>query len=57
MKKKIGDQDLLILFYQYGFSQNGKLRCGRGEEEILPVCRCHSSSASALQNVLREYCA
>ena len=27
------------------------------KKKSIPVCRCHTSSASALESILREYCA
>ena len=47
MKKKIGAPDLMILF-------TGTVS---QKKKSIPVCRCHTSSASALESILREYCA
>lgn len=27
------------------------------KRKSIPVCRCHTSSASALENIMKEYCA
>lgn len=43
--------------HQYRFPQNGKLRSRRSKEKSIPVCRCHTSSAAALENILKQYCA
>ena len=58
MKKKIGVPDLMILFTSIPISrQNGKLRSRRAKKKSIPVCRCHTSSAAALENILKQYCA
>ena len=57
MKKKIGDPDLLILFTNTVSHKMVNCAVDEAKRKSIPVCRCHSSSASALQNVLREYCA
>lgn len=56
LKKKIGEPDLLILFT--GTVSHKMVNCAveQAKRKAIPVCRCHSSSASALQNVLREFC-
>lgn len=56
MKKKIGDPDLLILFTNTVSHKMVNCAVDEAKRKFIPVCRCHSSSASALQNVLREYC-
>ena len=55
-KKKIGDPDLLILFTSTVSHKMVNCAVEEAKRKSIPVCRCHSSSASALQNVLREYC-
>ena len=45
MKKKIGAPDLVNCAVE------------EAKRKSIPVCRCHTSSASALENILREYCA
>ena len=57
MKKKIGDPDLLILFTNTVSHKMVNCAVDEAKRKSIPVCRCHSSSACALQNVLREYCA
>ena len=54
--KKIGDPDLLILFTNTVSHKMVNCAVDEAKRKSIPVCRCHSSSASALQNVLREYC-
>jgi len=27
------------------------------KKKSIPVCRCHTSSAAALENILKQYCA
>ena len=56
LKKKIGDPDLLILFTSTVSHKMVNCAVEEAKRKSIPVCRCHSSSASALQNVLREYC-
>ena len=56
LKKKIGDPDLLILFTSTVSHKRVNCAVEEAKRKSIPVCRCHSSSASALQNVLREYC-
>ncbi|MDO4602775.1 MAG: DUF2325 domain-containing protein, partial [Eubacteriales bacterium] len=29
----------------------------QAKRKAIPVCRCHTSSAAALENILKEYCA
>ena len=56
MKKKMGDTDLLILFTSTVSHKMVNCAVEEAKRKSIPVCRCHSSSASALQSVLREYC-
>ncbi len=55
MKKKIGAPDLLILFT--GTVSHKMVNCAveQAKRKAIPVCRCHTSSAAALENILREY--
>ena len=57
MKKKIGAPDLMILFT--GTVSHKMVNCAveEAKKKSIPVCRCHTSSASALESSLREYCA
>ena len=57
MKKKIGAPDLMILFT--GTVSHKMVNCAveEAKKKSIPVCRCHTSSASALESILREYCA
>ena len=53
MKKKIGAPDLMILFTST--VSHKMVNCA--VEEAKRKSRCHTSSASALESILREYCA
>lgn len=55
-EEKIGDPDLLILFTSTVSHKMVNCAVEEAKRKSIPVCRCHSSSASALQSVLREYC-
>ena len=57
MKKKIGAPDLLILFTSTVSHKMVNCAVEEAKRKSIPVCRCHTSSASALENILREYCA
>ena len=57
MKKKIGAPDLLILFTSTVSHKMVNCAVEEAKKKSIPVCRCHTSSASALENILREYCA
>lgn len=56
LKNQIGRPDLLILFTST--VSHKMVRCAVVESERgnIAVERCHSSSASALKNILNEYC-
>ena len=56
-KAKIGAPDLMILFT--GTVSHKMVNCAveEAKKKSIPVCRCHTSSASALESILREYCA
>ena len=55
MKKKIGAPDLLILFTGTGSHKMVNCAVEQAKRKAIPVCRCHTSSAAALENILREY--
>ena len=57
MKKKIGAPDLLILFTSTVSHKMVNCAVEEAKKKSIPVCRCHTSSASALESILREYCA
>ena len=50
---------------KYGYGRNdiedlyqiGMQGLEEAKKKSIPVCRCHTSSASALESILREYCA
>ena len=54
MKKKIGVPDLMILFTS---TVSHKMVNCAVKKKSIPVCRCHTSSAAALENILKQYCA
>ena len=56
MKKKIGDPDLLILFTNTVSHKMVKSALQEARRNHIPVLRCHSSSAAALQELLKEHC-
>ena len=37
----------------------GVVNCAveEAKKKSIPVCRCHTSSAAALENILKQYCA
>ena len=55
MKKKIGAPDLLILFTSTVSHKMVNCAVEQAKRKAIPVCRCHTSSAAALENILREY--
>ena len=57
MKKKIGAPDLLILFTNTVSHKMVNCAVEEAKRKSIPVCRCHTSSASALENIMKEYCA
>ena len=57
MKKKIGSPDLMILFTSTVSHKMVNCAVEEAKRKSIPVCRCHTSSASALESILREYCA
>ena len=57
LKKKMGRPDLLILFtntVSHSMVTNGAV--DEAKRNDVPIARVHSSSASALNQVLRQYC-
>lgn len=57
MKKKIGAPDLMILFTSTVSHKMVNCAVEEAKRKSIPVCRCHTSSAAALENILKEYCA
>lgn len=56
MKKKIGIPDLLILFTNTVSHKMVNCAVEEAKRKSIPVCRCHTSSAAALEGILRQYC-
>lgn len=56
LRKQIGTPDLLIVFT--GTVSHKMVHCALTEAERggTQIARCHSSSMSALKNILGEYC-
>ena len=54
MKKKIGAPDLLILFTSTVSHKMVNSAVEEAKRKSIPVCRCHTSSASALEGILRQ---
>ena len=57
MKKKIGVPDLMILFTSTVSHKMVNCAVEEAKKKSIPVCRCHTSSAAALENILKQYCA
>ena len=57
MKKKIGAPDLLILFTSTVSHKMVNSAVEEAKRKSIPVCRCHTSSASSLEGNIRQYCA
>ena len=57
LKKKIGCPDLLILFISTVSHKMVNCAVEEAKKKSIPVCRCHTSSAAALENILKQYCA
>jgi len=55
LKKKMGCPDLLILFTNTVSHKMAKSAIGEAKRNKVPIARVHSSSASALCNVLLEH--
>lgn len=43
--------------HQYRFPQMVNCAVEEAKKKSIPVCRCHTSSAAALENILKQYCA
>ncbi len=56
LKRKMGVPDLLILFTNTVSHKMVISAVGEAKRFNIPVCRCHSSSASALNKILCEHC-
>lgn len=56
VRKKIGCPDLLILFTNTVSHKMVLSAVQEAKRNKIPIARIHSSSASALQNVLKEHC-
>ena len=52
-----GAPDLMILFTSTVSHKMVNCAVEEAKRKSIPVCRCHTSSASALESILREYCA
>jgi hypothetical protein len=57
LKKKIGMPDLVILFTNTVSHKMVHSAVDEARRKSIPVCRSHSSSAAALENILKQYCA
>ena len=56
LKKKMGCPDLLILFTNTVSHKMVLSAVGEAKRNNIPIARIHSSSASALHNLLCGYC-
>ena len=54
MKKKIGVPDLMILFTSTVSHKMVNCAVEEAKKKSIPVCRCHTSSAAALENILKQ---
>ena len=57
VKKKIGNPDLMILFTNTVSHKMVKTAVDETKRKNVEVVRCHTSSGSALENILKEYVA
>ena len=57
IEKKIGSPDLMILFTSTVSHKMVNCAVEEAKKKSIPVCRCHTSSAAALENILKQYCA
>ena len=57
IRKKIGSPDLMILFTSTVSHKMVNCAVEEAKKKSIPVCRCHTSSAAALENILKQYCA
>ena len=55
--KKIGCPDLLVLFTNTVSHKMVKTAVDEAKKNNVQVVRCHTSSGSALENILKEYVA
>lgn len=55
LKKKLGRPDLLILFTNTVSHKMVISAIGEAKRNQIPIARCHTSSASALHNLLSEH--
>ena len=56
LKRKLGSPDLLILFISTVSHKMVRSTLQEAKRNNIPVLRCHSSSAAALHELLREHC-
>lgn len=56
-KKQIGNPDLCVLFTNTVSHKMVKCALDEAKRREVDVVRCHSSSGSALKQILEEYCA
>ena len=56
-KKRIGNPDLCVLFTNTVSHKMVKCAVEEAKRSKADVVRCHSSSGSALKQILEEYCA
>ena len=57
LSKQIGSPDLIVLFTNTVSHKMVNCAVEEAKRKSIPVCRCHTSSASALENIMKEYCA
>mgnify|MGYP001765968471 FL=1 len=55
IKGKFGDPDLIVLFTNTASHKMVNSSVNISKKKNIPVVRCHSSSASALKNILKEF--
>ncbi|MDO4298343.1 MAG: DUF2325 domain-containing protein [Lachnospiraceae bacterium] len=56
IRKKLGSPDLFILFTNTVSHKMVRSTLQEAKRNNIPVLRCHSSSAAALQELLSEHC-
>lgn len=57
LRNQVGKPDLVILFTSTVSHKMVELAVGEAKRCNAPIERCHSSSATALRNILRSYTA
>ncbi len=57
IRRKLGCPDLFILFVNTVSHKMVRSTLQEAKRNKIPVLRCHSSSATALQELLSEHCA